>query len=481
MVEHASFREIILTFLRRKVLFVVVFSMVCLAGGAYLLVKQPLYQSSASLVLHFDNQAVPNIDRAMNPSQQQGSNEHREILYSDADILRSPDLIKSTIDTIGLVRLYPRIATTANTDPRKLELAVQAFSSNFVVDVGVQSDVINLSFLHPDPTVTRDAVQQMLNQFFAQEAAVYANPQLQFAEDEAKNSRDKLTAAQNALADFKANHQIADLQQQIAHLLASRTDEQSRLAAAHARVLEAEQRQQALKELLDSVPVNVSSSAPGEQYRAADEAEAHLDQLRAKRHELASNYLPGSDVFKQIDAQIASLSGAVKLRTGEARSRTATQPNPVNQAIRTDYLRAAAEATSAREPEQVLTQELAQINTRMTELESQRNQYDDLTRAVQIQNDTYRTMAIRYETARVEANRNAQKISAAVVIAAPAVPHTPARPRRKLVALATAMAGFMLAIGSVLAIEGFDDRIRTPRDVTRLLRVPVLATFVRDA
>jgi uncharacterized protein involved in exopolysaccharide biosynthesis len=309
MVEHASFREIILTFLRRKVLFLVVFSMVCLAGGVYLLVKQPLYQSGASLVLHFDNQAVPNIDRAMNPTQQQqqGSNEHREILYSDADILRSPDLIKSTINAIGLMRLYPRIAATANTDPRKLELAVQAFSANFVVDVGVQSDVINLSFLHPDPTVTRDAAQQMLNQFFAQEAAVYANPQLQFAEDEAKNSRDKLTAAQNALADFKAHHQIADLQQQIAHLLASRTDAQSRLAAAHARVLEAEQRQQALKELLDSVPVNVSSSAPGEQYRAADEAEAHLDQLRAKRHELASNYLPGSDVFKQIDAQIASL------------------------------------------------------------------------------------------------------------------------------------------------------------------------------
>ena len=45
----------------------------------------------------------------------------------------------------------------------------------------------------------------------------------------------------------------------------------------------------------------------------------------------------------------------------------------------------------------------------MGALEAQRNQYDDLTRAVQIQNDTYRTMAIRYETARVEANRNARE------------------------------------------------------------------------
>jgi hypothetical protein len=32
-----------------------------------------------------------------------------------------------------------------------------------------------------------------------------------------------------------------------------------------------------------------------------------------------------------------------------------------------------------------------------------------------------------------------------------------------------------------LAAEALDDRFRTPDDVTRLLRLPVLATFARDA
>ena len=100
---------------------------------------------------------------------------------------------------------------------------------------------------------------------------------------------------------------------------------------------------------------------------------------------------------------------------------------------------------------------------------------------MQIQNDTYKTLAIRYETARVEANRNAQKISAAVVIAAPTVGQQPARPRRKLVALATLLAALVLGCASVLAVEGFDDRFRTPRDVTRILRLPVLATFAQNA
>ena len=266
MVDQPSFRGTILAFLRRKTLFLLAFSTVCMVGGVYLLLKQPLYQSGASLVLHFESQTVPNIDRTMTPpSQQQGSNEHREILYSDADILRSPDLTRGVIGTIGLARLYPQIAAMPYSAGRKLELAVQAFASNSVVDVGVQSDVMNLSFLHPDPTLARDAVQQLLSQFFAQEAAVYANPQLQFAEDEAKSSREKLTAAQSKLAEFKSHHQIADLQQQISQLLLSRTDVEGKLGAARGRILEAEQREAALKQLLDSVPVNVTSSAPGEQ------------------------------------------------------------------------------------------------------------------------------------------------------------------------------------------------------------------------
>jgi uncharacterized protein involved in exopolysaccharide biosynthesis len=481
MAYQPSFRDILMTFLKRKTLFALTCGSICLAGGGYLLLKQPLYLSDASLVLHFDSQSVPDIDRMLTPSQLQGSNEHREILYSDADILRSHDLIRDVVDRLGVARLYPRIAAEQESDARKLDLAIQSFTSDLVVTVALQSDVLTLSFLNPDAATARDAVQGLLDAFFAQEATVYANPQLRFAEDEAGNARNKLSAAQNALADFKSRHQIADLPQQVSQLLLQRTDVESRLNVAQGRLQEAEQRQDALKQLLVSVPANVSSSAFGEQFHTADDAESRLDQLQAKRNQLATTYRPGSPVFDQLDAQIQSLSAAARARTGEARSRSASQPNIVYENIKTDYLRSAAEATSAREPIQVVGNQLAQINARLTDLEAQRNPYDDLTRAVQIQNDTYRTLAIRYETARVEANRNAQKISAAVVIAAPVAALQPARPRRKLVALATAVAALVSGIGSVLAMEAFDDRLRTPRDVRRMLNLPVLAAFTRDA
>lgn len=475
-----SFREIIRIFLRRKGLFFMVFAIVCLVGGAYLLLTPPLYLSTATLVLHFDNKLTPDIDRTQTTNQMQGSNEHREILYSDADMLKSPDLANQVIGAIGLDKLYPKLAAKKEVDARKQDDALKAYNSNLVVDVGVQSDVLNLSFLNTDPTVARNALQRLLDGFFAQEADVWSNPQLKFAEDEADGAKAKLAAAQQALADFKSQHAIADLQQQVRELLRQQTDVGSRMNIAQGRVLEAEQRQGALKDLLDSVPQNVTSTAQGGTYQAVDQAEAQLDTLKAKRSQMLSTYRSDSPIFQQLNAQINSLQRAAGARTAEARSRSATQPNPVYESIKTDYIRASAEATSAREPQRVLAQQLKQINDRIADLEAQQGRYDDLTRAVQIQNDTYRTLAIRYETARDEANRNAQKISAAAVITAPTLSTTPARPRRKLVAGATLLIALLAGAASVLLIEAIDDRIRTPRDVAHILQLPVLATFEGD-
>ncbi len=480
MIAQPDLRAMVVAFLRRKLLFAFVLFLVCGAGAIYLMMAQQLWQSTASLVVRFDTQTVPDIDRNRNPTQPPGSNERREIIYSDADMLNARDVLAQVIKAVGLARLYPKIAAMAVPESRKLDEAEQQFSSNLVIEVGLQSDVITVTYLNTDPQVAHDAVQLLLRQFYAQEAAVYANPQLHFSEDEAGKARAKLTDAQNALATFKARNNIADLQQQVTQLLLQRTDVETRLNNAHARVVEAEQRQAALEKLLKDVPADVTASAAGEQYHTVDSAETQLDDLLAKRSQMASTYQPDSPVFQQLDAQIASLRKIAKERTQEAKERAASTPNVVHQNIDTDYLRASAEASSARQPEQVLADQLQSIQKQLAALESERNQYDDMVRAVQIQNDTYRTLAIRSETARVEANRNAQKISAAAVIAAPAVPNRPARPRRKLVTLATLLAGLILATGAVLLVEAIDDRLSTPRDVVRTLRLPVFATFDTD-
>lgn len=481
MIVQPSFRETILTFFRRKFTFLLVFGAACLAGAGYLLVKTPMYLSSTALVLRFDQQTVPDIDRTRNPTQALGSNERREIIYSDADILHSPDLARRAITSIGLARVYPKIAGDGHGEQRQMDEALKAFAADMLVDVGLQSDVITVSFFHPDPQVAHAIIQSMLDHFFSQEAVIYANPQLQFSQDEAKRAQDKLAAAQLALSQFRSTNKISDLTAQIGQLLQQRTDVESRLNTANGRVLEAQQKEGALKELLSAVPALVTTTANGETYRGVDEVTGQIATLKAKRDQMAATYRPGSTVFNSIDASIASLESAAKRSNADARSRSSTQPNMVYENIKTDLMRASAEAQGARQPAQLLSTQLDQINQRLADLDAKRSQNDDLQRTVRIQDDTYRTLAIRAEESRVEANRNAEKISAAAVIAAPSMPEEPARPRRKLIALGTILAGLILACGAVLGAEAFDDRLRSPHDVAQILRLPVLATFGKDA
>jgi uncharacterized protein involved in exopolysaccharide biosynthesis len=481
MIVQPSFRETILTFFRRKFTFLVVFGAVCLAGAGYLLVKTPLYLSNAAMVLRFDQQTVPDIDRTRTATQPLGSNERREIIYSDADILRSPDLARQTISSVGLAKIYPKIAADGHDAQMQMNEALKAFAGDMLIDVGLQSDVINLSFLNPDPQVAHATVQALLDHFFSQEAVIYANPQLQFSKDEAERAQDKLAAAQKALSRFREANKISDMTSQINQLLQQRTDVESRLATANGVVLSAQQKEAAYKELLAAVPALVTTTADGETYRGVDEVTGQIATLKAKRDQMAATYRPGSPVFAQIDASISSLEHAAATSRADARNRASTQPNLVYENIKTDLMRATAEAQGAREPAQLLSQQLGQINQRLADLDAKRTENDDLQRTVRIQDDTYRTLAIRAEEANVEANRNAQKISAAAVIAAPSLPQEPARPRRKLIALGTMLAGLILAAGAVLGAEAFDDRLRSPHDVAQILRLPILATFGNDA
>jgi len=481
MIVQPSFREAVQTFFRRKFTFLLVFGGVCLAGAAYLLLATPLYLSTTSLVVRFDQHTTPNIDRTEQTTQQLGSNERREILHSDAAILRSPDIARRVIDQIGLARLYPKIASSEKSPAHQMDEAVQAFSTDEVVDVGLQSDVINVSFLNRNPALAHQTVATLLNEFYGQEAVIYANPELKFSKAEAENAKKRLNQVQQELSDFRAQHKISDLSAQIGQLLQQRTDVESRLTVAQSTVAAAKQKQKMLTSLLKEVPPLVRTTAQGETYRGVDTIQGQLDTLEAKRQQMAATYRPGSSVFRSLDAEIGSLKSAARKERAQASKRDSTQPNLVYQNIQTDLLRASAEATSAQQPVDMLSRQLKQINDQLAELNGVRGRYDDLQRAVRIQDDTYRTLAIRYQESNVEASRNAQKISAAAVIAAPSMPVKPARPRRKLVALGTVLAGFLLACGCVLVIEAIDDRLRSPHDVAQILRLPVLATFGNDA
>ena len=482
MVLEPTWRDIAGVFFRRKLVVILTFLIIVGGAVAYILLATPLYRSDATLLVRFGNNLVPNIGNGRDPAPQQlASNERHEVLASDGELLKSTDLIRTVIDKVGLAALYPKIAANEDSPQLKIASAQQSFTSDLVVDVSGTSDAINLSYLNHDPMLAHQAMQLLVDTYMDREAKVYSDPQLAFMESEREQASKRLDSARADLAGFKDKNEISDLPQQVSQALLQRSNIVAQLQNNQAHVALAEKKQASLAALLAKVPANVSSQAGSEKYRGVDDTQAKLADLQSKQQQMLSTFQPNSRILGQLQAGIASLQAAQHHAQSDARGRDATQPNVVYQNIQTDYLRAVADAGSAREPIPVLRQQLADTDARLAVLERSRNPLDDLTRRAQIAEDAYKALAERFEEARVGSSRNAQKISSTAVIAVPSIPELPARPRKKIVLAGSLVAGLILGFGLALLLEALDDRIYAPREAAATLRLPVLATFGKEA
>jgi len=194
---------------------------------------------------------------------------------------------------------------------------------------------------------------------------------------------------------------------------------------------------------------------------------------------MLATYSPHSRAMATINAGVATAQREVATLRREAKRRSIASPNVVHQTLQTDLLRTSADAKAQGEPVRVLQTQLDQINQRLNDLQANRGQFDNLTRERQIAEDTYKSLSTQFEDARVKDNLNQKAISPATVISAPTLPYKPAWPRPLLTIAVCFVAGIILAIAAILALEALDDRFSTAEQVAFILDLPVLGSFER--
>ncbi|HEU5048436.1 MAG TPA: GNVR domain-containing protein [Rickettsiales bacterium] len=117
------------------------------------------------------------------------------------------------------------------------------------------------------------------------------------------------------------------------------------------------------------------------------------------------------------------------------------------------------------------------LDKRITQLESQRKQYDDLTRQVEIDERNYKNYEAHSEEARINDKLSRKNITSVSVVDEPVVPLKPAYPRKGLVLILSLLTGIVASIGIALTLEAYDARFTTPEQLAQAVGVPVMATF----
>lgn len=178
---------------------------------------------------------------------------------------------------------------------------------------------------------------------------------------------------------------------------------------------------------------------------ANDEAWTRYAEMQAKESHMLATYLPGSRLVAPQHRSAVLAQKQLHQRQAEQNSRS--------------------EGAAIK------------INKRISELETLRNQYKDLARQVDIDEQNYKNYQLRGENARINELMNRNSITPIVVVDEPVVPVRPIHPRKKLSLAMCLLAGLIFGVGTALVFETLDPRFTTSTQIHEMLGVPVMASF----
>lgn len=405
-------RGLMTAFFRQKTKFLMTFLIVVLAGITYVLLATPVYESTGALLVKFGNSARPDIaSPERQPTQAEISQTGHEVIESYIGMLQSNNLLMKLITEFGPEKIYPDLLKEQLSGNRLTEAAMKKLKHDLTISAGQETDIIQISLFNPDPKLAADMVYRLQELFIALQTEVYNTSQTDFMSQQVQQAAQQLANDQEKLQAFKAKSGISSIDTEESTLLEEKNS------------------------------VKTSNLTSG--LESVNDAQENLDQLKAKEAQLLTTYKTDAAPVVQLRQSIAVAE---------------SQLNERKRAM-------AAHAGAAS----------SDINRRIAHLESDRSEYNDLARQVQIDSDNYKNYLLRLEEAKINDKMNQENITRVVVLDTPIVAAKPAKPPRLLIVIFSVMAGMVLGFGAVLVSETMDERFSSRDQLSMLLKTPALA------
>ncbi len=228
LTQVIQLRDALNIFFKRKNQILAVFGAVVAAVAAYTFLAQPLYESSAQILVSIGRGNV-----MFSNTGDQTPNifiDHENVINSEIELLKSTPLIEKTIRDLGGVKaVFPEISQKTENHPNPDQMAMNnaliQFQKSFFVKPGKKSNLITLGFSHPDPQLSAAVLNQLSSNFLDQHAALRKNKKsYDFFQNQAKLSEEKLLASEKELETLRGQHRITNLEEQKNILLRQRAE-----------------------------------------------------------------------------------------------------------------------------------------------------------------------------------------------------------------------------------------------------------------
>lgn len=446
-VSNVTFKDYIALLKRRKNIILQTFIIVSIVGiGATLLMK-PVYESSAKIVVDPPLNTMNSVDT---------SNPLSSILMPP-----QPQEVDTQVQVLQAQPLMSQVWSKYN----KPDLTVAQIDKTNVIEITSQAH---------NPFVAADAANYLVSLYMAeqtdQNVGELRTARL-FAEKQGALARARLNAADAALARYKRNGNIADLNHEkdsrISMIDAMQMDYDRIKADLDATRFALARDKDSYKQQPDSIetPLRMTNTEVAT-------LQDSLYKLQAERQSMVQpgGFTAKSPQVKAIDAQISELKNRINTMPHVV-TNVLSNPNPTKSSLAGRITEETSQVASLSGKLQTLTSSLARTKASVGSFPDQEAMLTKLTREQEeaAAEDKMFTQKLVDLSLREKAQH-----AVARVIEPATPPAVPIRPKRMLNFILACLLGLVVGIGLAVLQDFMDDRVYSVGDAERILGLPSL-------
>ncbi len=349
----------------------------------------------------------------------------------------------------------PVVAPPAPDESAQEARLISAFLGGLDVQPEPATRLVKVLYQHSDPRFAALAANAVAEEYAQQNIDLrLANTDktLLWLGEELKRYEQQLSESETALSQYREQNDAGSLDEK-QNLVGARLNQlNDTVTTARNQRLTKQAIYEQLKganptdDAVDNFPV-VGSNA------GVVEAKNMLATAAAQQQSLSARYLPGH-------AKMVEINGLVD----NARRRLVAERTKVLENIRNDY-------NALVTQERSFSQQLVEQQARVNDLDKKGGSYNILKRKADSERTVFQTLLQQQKELAVVANSRANNVQ---VMDKAEVPGAPILPNPRKDWITAILAGVTLALSLAFGIEYLDDTVKTPEDITRRLRLPLL-------
>jgi uncharacterized protein involved in exopolysaccharide biosynthesis len=457
-----------------KILTLFLSTVITVAVCSFFSTATPIYQASSRLLVKPGREDVYVSPAGGSPAVIERSTQGEKV-NAEIEILRSSALVVELVDRFGVNRLFEYHDRIPKGKPFKknkkpkippIEQVHRSVRESLEISRVPKSNVINVTFGWPDPVISAEVVNKLVDLYLVQHLKVHTNfPTYNLLEEQAKKWERKLRESEKELEDFKRLHSITSLAQQKTILL-------GRLSEAESQRKRTESEIEETLELVASFEAQLSNLDKNVQLQ--ETVNKNSTTLAALKVKLVDLELQG------LKEEISRLKKMIAEEEKKEQKVIVSGENPMRQNLDIELIKTKARLRGLKAKVENQKLRTASSQEELKVLDGFENRMNKLERQVSINEANYKLYLTKFEEAKISESMDKQMIANVRVIE-PAVPvMKPVGTKKKLKVLIGGFLGLFAGIGMAFFIEFIHPVFRTREDVDQFLGLPVLATLPKE-